>query len=446
MPFVPNTDSERQQMLETIGVSSFDELIAAIPEELRLKNPLNVQTRLSELEIRELLKHYANQNKSASTHVNFMGGGAYDHFIPSIIDMVLSRSEFKTAYTPYQAEVSQGTLQAMYEFQSMIAALTGMDVSNASLYDGGTALAEACLMANAHNKKKEILIAGTINPYNKQVVSTLTVGRELTFKEFILEDGTCDLDALKQAVSASTCAVIVQHPNFYGNLEEVEEIEKICHSVNAMYIVSSCPFSLGLLKPPGEYNADITVGEGQPLGIPLNFGGPYLGIFTTKEQYVRKIPGRLAGVSVDQDGKRCYVLTLQTREQQIKRDKATSNICTNQGLFMLAATVYLETMGKQGVQEVAKQSYEKAVNLAEKISEIPGFSLLNSKPFFREFLVKTPVPARQIIDKGAEQGILCGIDTYQFDGYHDGLLIAVTEKRTEKELNDLIALLKSFAD
>lgn len=445
MTFVPNTDSERQQMMDTIGVASFDELITAIPEELRLKNPLNVQTRLSEYEIRELLKHYANRNKSVSTHVNFMGGGAYDHFIPSIIDMVLSRSEFKTAYTPYQAEVSQGTLQAMYEFQSMIAALTGMEVSNASLYDGGTSLAEACLMANAHNKKKEILIAGSINPYYKQVLSTLTVGRALTFKEFILEDGTCDLDALRQSVSDSTCAVIVQHPNFYGNLEEVEEIEKICHSVNAMYIVSSCPFSLGLLKPPGEYNADIAVGEGQPLGIPLNFGGPYLGIFTTKEQYVRKIPGRLAGVSVDQDGKRCYVLTLQTREQQIKRDKATSNICTNQGLFMLAATVYLETMGKQGVQQVAKQSYEKAVYLAEKISEIPGYSLLNSKPFFREFLVKTPVPARQIIDKGAEIGILCGIDTNQFTGYHNGLLIAVTEKRTEKELNDLVDLLKTFA-
>lgn len=445
MAFVPNTDSERSEMLERIGVSSFEELINSVPEEIRLKQPLNMQNRLSELEVIQLMKSYAKRNVSTSTHTCFAGGGAYDHFIPSVVDMVLQRSEFKTAYTPYQAEVSQGTLQAMYEFQSMITALTGMDVSNASLYDGGTALAEACLMSNAHNKKTEFLIAGTINPFNLEVIKTLCSGRNLTFKTFILEDGTADLEALKNSINSDTSAVIVQHPNFYGNLENIEEIEKITHSTKALLIASSCPFSMGILKTPGEYNADIMVGEGQPLGIPLSFGGPYLGIFATKNEFVRKIPGRLSGESVDLDGKRCYVLTLQTREQQIKREKATSNICTNQGLFMLAATVYMETMGKSGIKEVAEQSHKKASYLASKIKEIPGFELLNDKPFFREFLVKTPVDPKQIIDEAIAEGFLPGINTSRFDGYIPGLLVAVTEKRNIEEIDSFINFLKRYS-
>ena len=444
MAFIPNTEAEQQLMLDKIGVSSFDELIAAIPEEIRLKQPLNLPERLSEYEVTKLLSNYANKNATVSNHVSFLGGGSYDHFIPSVVDMILSRSEFKTAYTPYQAEVSQGTLQAMYEFQSMICAITGMDVSNASLYDGGTSLAEACLMVQAQNKRTEFLIAGTINPYYLSVIKTLTAGRNFTFKTFIAEDGRADIDVLKNAVSDKTAAVIVQHPNFYGNLEDVEEIEKIIHDAGGLFIVSSCPFSMTLFKTPKEYNADIVVGEGQPLGIPLSYGGPYLGLFATKSKYVRKMPGRLSGATEDANGKRCYVLTLQTREQQIKREKATSNICTNQGLFMLAATIYMETMGKEGVREVAKQSYDKALYLAGEISKIPGYSLLNDKPFFREFLVKTPVEPQKIIEAGEKNGIMAGIDTSQFKGYEKGLLIAVTEKRTKAELDSLVELLKSI--
>ncbi len=444
MAFIPNTEAEQQLMLDKIGVSSIDDLIAAIPEEIRLKQALYLPDRLSEYEVTKLLQNYANKNATVSNHTSFLGGGAYDHFIPSVVDMVLSRSEFKTAYTPYQAEVSQGTLQAMYEFQSMICAITGMDVSNASLYDGGTSLAEACLMAQAQNKRTEFLIAGTINPYYLNVIKTLTAGRNFTFKTFIADDGTAAIDDLRNSVSEKTAAIIVQHPNFYGTLEEVEEIEKIIHEVKGLFIVSSCPFSMTLFKTPKEYNADIVVGEGQPLGIPLSYGGPYLGLFATKSKYVRKMPGRLSGATEDANGQRCYVLTLQTREQQIKREKATSNICTNQGLFMLAATVYMETMGKEGIREVAKQSYDKAVYLANQISDINGFSLLNDKPFFREFLVNTPVEPSVIIEEGMKRGILAGIDTTQFDGYQKGLLIAVTEKRTKEELEQLIDLLKSF--
>jgi glycine dehydrogenase subunit 1 len=348
-----------------------------------------------------------------------MGGGAYDHFTPTIVQSVLERPEFKTAYTPYQAEVSQGTLQSMYEFQSMICALTGMDVANASLYDGGSALAEACLMAHNQNRKHKIMLAGTINPFYRQVVDTICTAKDLEFHTFIAEDGSADLEALKNAIDDDTSAVVVQQPNAYGSLEDVEEIEKIVHSTKALYIVSVDPVSLGLITPPGDYGADVVVGEGQPLGIPMNFGGPYLGLFACRKKYVRKVPGRLSGVTEDIDGNRGFVLTLQTREQQIKRERATSNICTNQGLIMLAATVYMAAMGKQGLSEVAEQSFRRAHYLAEKIKEI--------------------------IDKMAEKGILAGIDTSRFEDCMEGLLVAVTEKRTREEMDRFAEELKQFS-
>ena len=445
MSFVPNTDNERKQMLDQIGVSSFDELINVIPKEVRLKKDLNLPPRLSELEVIKLLQDMSDKNITSEKFACFMGGGAYDHFIPAMVGAVLERPEFKTAYTPYQAEVSQGTLQAMYEFQSMICQLTGMDIANASLYDGGTALAESCLMSNAHNRRKEFVIAGSLNPNYRKVLNTVCSGRELTFKEAKAKDGTCDLELLKSMVSKDTSAVIVQHPNPYGNLENVTEIEKIAHACGCLYIVSVDPMSLGILEPPCTYNADIVVGEGQPLGIPLSYGGPYLGLFAAKQELLRKIPGRLSGVTEDSDGNRGFVLTLQTREQQIKREKATSNICTNQGLFMLAATVYMATMGKQGIKEVAEQSFHKAHYLAAKIKEIPGFSLLNDKPFFREFLVKAPVDNKVILDAAQKTGILGGIDTTRFPECEAGLLIAVTEKRTKEEMDKYVEVLKQFA-
>jgi glycine dehydrogenase subunit 1 len=445
MNFVPSTDIERKKMLDTIGVGSIDELLTNIPPQVKLTQPLNLPKALSEFEVLQLLKEYSNKNITAETHACFLGGGAYDHYIPTIVGAVLSKPEFKTAYTPYQAEVSQGTLQVMYEFQSMICELTGMDVSNASLYDAGSGMAEACFMSNAHNRKTEFLIAGTVNPSYLATTKTITAGRNYTFKEFIKEDGTADIEGMANYINDKTAGVIVQMPNFFGNLEDVYEIEKIAHSKKALFIVSVNPMSLGLIEPPGKYNADVVVGEGQPLGISLNFGGPYLGLFACKNEFVRKIPGRLSGVTEDLDGKRCFVLTLQTREQQIKREKATSNICTNQGLFMLAATVYMETMGKQGIKDVAMQSFQKAHYLAEKISEIKGFELLNDKPFFNEFAVTTPVSVEEINLKGLDNGIIAGLDASKSNQGKNTLLIAVTEKRSKEQLDTYIEFLKSFA-
>ncbi len=445
MPFIPNTDNDRKEMLKKIGVSSFDDLIGNIPANLRLKGDLNLPPQLSEYEAFKLLESLSSLNKSAINNACFMGGGSYDHYVPAMVTSIIDRPEFRTAYTPYQAEVSQGTLQVMYEFQSMVCALTGMDVANASMYDGGTAIAESCLLASTHNNRKEILIAGSINPQYKKVMETVTCGKKLVFRTIAGEDGTCDLKALASEITDATSAVVVQHPNVYGNLEDVFEIGKIAHSKNALYISVFDPISLGMLASPGEYDADIAVAEGQSLGIPMSYGGPYLGLFTSKQQLVRKIPGRLSGVSKDADGNRAFVLTLQTREQQIKREKATSNICSNEGLMMLAASVYMTVMGKQGIKDVAEQSFEKAHYLAKEISRIGGFSLLNDKPFFKEFLVKTPVKAAAIIEEAAKDGILAGIDTSRFKECKEGLLVAVTEKRTIEEMNKFIEVLKKFA-
>ncbi len=446
MAYVQNTDSERIEMLRQIGVENFDELISVIPEDVRFKGTLNLPPKLSEYEVVKLLNEYAAGNITANSHVCFMGGGAYDRFIPTIVSSVLERPEFKTAYTPYQAEVSQGTLQAMYEFQSMICSLTEMDVSNASLYDGGSSLAEACLLANAHNRRTEFLVAGKINPFFKMVVETLGSGKKLKFTEVIDEDGTCDLAKLKSLMNENIAAVIVQQPNAYGTIEDVYEIEKIAHSINkALFIVSVDPISLGVLEAPGNYNADVVTGEGQQLGIPMSFGGPYLGIFACKQEFVRKIPGRLSGITQDADGNRGFVLTLQTREQQIKREKATSNICTNQGLFMLAATVYMIAMGKQGIVDVAKKSFDGAHYIANRIKEIPGFNIPIDKPFFCEFLLEPPVPAAEIIKTGVNEGFLAGVDTARFEDCKPGMMVAVTEKRSREELDAFVEFLKKFA-
>ncbi len=446
MAFVPNIEEDRKKMLQTIGVNSINELIKVIPENVRLKGDLNLPEKLSEYEVYRYILELSSRNITASTHVCFMGGGAYDRFIPSIVQSIIERPEFRTAYTPYQAEVSQGTLQTMYEFQSMICNLTGMDVANASLYDGASALAEACLMSHAHNRKTHFLIAGTINPFFKRVMETICSGRELTFEYIIASDGTCDLEKLKNAVNEQTSAVIVQHPNPYGTLEEVHKIGQIAHNSNALYIAIVDMISLGILEAPSEYDADITVAEGQPLGIPMSFGGPYLGIFACKKDFVRKMPGRIAGITVDADGNRAYVLTLQTREQQIKREKATSNICTNQGLFMLAATVYMSIMGKNGIKEVAEQSLYKAHYLADNIIKIPGYRLSIQKPFFCDFLVETPVEPSIIINDAINYGFLAGIDTSKFPECKKGLLISVTEKRTKEEMDNFVNFLKKFAE
>ncbi|HEY9166448.1 MAG TPA: aminomethyl-transferring glycine dehydrogenase subunit GcvPA [Candidatus Kryptonia bacterium] len=445
MPYYPNTDDDRREMLSAIGVKDFDDLIKDIPPEVRLKGDLKIPEAMSELEVTRHLASLAAKNVNTQDAVSFLGAGAYDHFIPSAVGAILSRSEFYTAYTPYQAEVSQGTLQAIYEYQTMICRLTGMDVSNASLYDAGSGLAEAALMAVAHTGRKKVVAAHPIHPYYMQVVRTYVHGQGFEIVEVAARDGAADIDSIKKVADEKTAAIMVQQPSFYGTLSDVFAIADIAHSKNALYIVDASPVSLGFLKAPGEYGADVVVGEGQPLGIPQSFGGPFLGIFAVKEALTRRLPGRLAGVTVDAKGERGFVLTLQTREQQIRREKATSNICTNEGLMMLASTVYMELLGKQGIQEVAKQSGAKAHYLAERVSQIPGFGLKYRKPFFNEFLLSTPVPAKKIIDAGVQKKILAGVEVSSLVPGESGLLVAVTEKRTRAEMDGFIEFLRTFS-
>jgi len=444
MPYYPNTDDDRKEMLAAIGVQSFDDLIKDIPPEVRLKGDLKIPPAMSELEVTRHLSSVSAKNLNTQDAISFLGAGVYDHFIPSAIGAMLSRSEFYTAYTPYQAEVSQGTLQAIYEYQSMICRLTGMDVSNASLYDAGSALAEAALLAVAHTGRKTIVVAHPVHPMYIRVVKTYVHGQGFQIVEIPPKVGVSDIDSLKKAVDGGTAAVIVQQPSFLGTLGDVFAAGEIAHAAGALYVVSASPISLGLLAAPGEYGADVVVGEGQSLGIPQSFGGPFLGVFAVKDALVRRLPGRLAGVTVDAVGERGFVLTLQTREQQIRREKATSNICTNEGLMMLASTIYMELLGKNGIREVAEQSAAKARYLADAIAAIPGFALKYRQPFFNEFLVSTPVAPKTIIEKGLDKKILAGVDISTLIPSENGLLVAVTEKRSREELDAFTGFLKSL--
>lgn len=443
MPFIINTPEERAEMLQAIGASCFEDLVEDIPEEIRLKKALDLFPALDEPQVRKLLEGLASTNQSTSDYVSFLGGGAYDHFIPAAIKTIVSRSEFYTAYTPYQAEVSQGTLQAIYEYQSLVCRLYEMDVANASMYDGATALAEAVLMAMNVTGRSQVVVAGRLHPYNSSVLKTyLEASGHNAVIQNELADGVGSLSSLGTIVNESVAAVVVQQPNFYGCLEEVEAIRDIAHAKGALFIVSADPLSLGVLAAPGSYGADIAVGEGQPLGNPQNFGGPYLGIFSVKQELVRKIPGRLVGMTKDRDGEDGFILTLQTREQHIRREKATSNICSNQALNALQAAVYLSLLGKQGIQHVAAQSTRNAHYLAAKIDALPGFSLKYSAPFFKEFVVETPLPAAEIIRAMLEKRVFAG---YDLAAHHEtGLLIAVTEKRTQEELDSFVENLEAF--
>ena len=447
MPFIPTTEKNRRDMLKTIGVSSFDELLKGIPEEVRFKGDLGLPPPMSEFEVEKLLKAIAGQNAHTGTHVCFLGGGAYDHFIPAAVGHVISRPEFYTSYTPYQPEVSQGNLQAIYEYQTMICELTGMDAANASMYDGASALAEAALLCQAQTGREEILISKSVHPFYRKVAATYCHRGGIVLKEVDVRQGVTDVEALRSAAGPRTAGVLVQHPNFFGLLEPVHEIEAVVHGAGGLYVTSADPISLALLKPPGEFGADVATGEGQAIGNPLNFGGPYLGIFAIKQELIRRMPGRLAGVTQDNQGRRGFVLTLQTREQHIRREKATSSICTNQQLCALAATVYLALMGKNGLPKVAELCLQKAHYLAERLSAIPGFGLMFPGPFFKEFAIKTPVAPEKIIRAMLDEKIFAGIDLSRFDfGIGNGLLIAVTEKRTIEEMDRFVKLMeKNFA-
>ncbi|MEI6651252.1 MAG: aminomethyl-transferring glycine dehydrogenase subunit GcvPA [Chlorobiaceae bacterium] len=434
MPFIVNTAREREEMLKAIGANSFDDLIADIPEEIRLKRALDILPASDEPQVRKLLEGLASANRSTSDYVSYLGGGAYDHFIPVAIKTIASRSEFYTAYTPYQAEVSQGTLQAIYEYQSLICRLYEMDVTNASMYDGATALAEAVLMAMNVTGRSQVVVAGKLHPWNSSVLKTyLEASGHNAVIQNVLQDGVGDVAALKELVTESVAAVVVQQPNFYGCLEDVEAIGAVAHAKGSLFVVSADPLSLGVLAAPGSYGADIAVGEGQPLGNPQSFGGPYLGIFAVKQPLVRKIPGRLVGMTKDRDGEDGFILTLQTREQHIRREKATSNICSNQALNALQAAVYLSLLGKEGLRQVAAQSAQKAHYLAGKIAALPGFSLKFLSPYFREFVVETPIPAAVVVERMLEKKVFAGYDLAAHG--ETGLLVAVTEKRTKEELD-----------
>ena len=425
-------------MLQQIGVASIENLFDSVPENLRLRAHLKVPAALSELELLNRFDQLAARNQAAR-RISFLGAGAYSHYIPTIVDHLISRSEFFTAYTPYQPEISQGTLQAIFEFQTLVCQLTGMDIANASMYDGSTAMAEAVLMAERVTKRSKVIVSSAIHPQYLEVAQTYVqhAGIELKNADFDGDTGRTIFDS----IDADTAAVVVQSPNFFGSIEDVAALAGKAHAAGALLIVVVTEaMSLGLLRPPGACGADIVVAEGQSFGVPVSFGGPYVGLFATREKYARQIPGRLVGEAYDKEGRRGFVLTLATREQHIRREKATSNICTNEGLIALAATVYLETMGRRGVQEAAEQCAQKAHYAAREISKLDGFLLSYSTPFFNEFVVRAPVFAAPLLEKLAiEKGIDGGTALSRFDSNRPNeFLVCVTETNTRDQIDALV--------
>lgn len=443
MRYIPNSAEERAKMLAEMGVQSIEDFFTSIPAHLRLEKPLNLPPAYAESELIKFFKKLAARNTDPNNTISFLGAGAYNHFRPIVIDTLISRSEFYTTYTPYQPEIAQGTLQAIFEFQSMICLLTGMEVANASMYDGSTAMAEAALMANRITRRKKILVSQAVHPEYRAVLNTYLKSTGLVSETVAFSaSGQTVLDSIN--LDSEVAAVIVQSPNFFGCIEDMAAVAEKAHQAGALFIsVTTEPISWGLLRSPGDCGADIVVAEGQSFGIAPSFGGPYLGIFASRAQHQRQMPGRLIGEAFDADGNRGFVITLATREQHIRREKASSNICTNQGLFMLMATVYLATMGKQGLQEVAKQNLQKAAYAAKAISELDGYSLLFSAPRFNEFVVKTPKPATEIMEKLLSQNIIAGLplSNYYPDMTH-ALLVCVTEQNTKADIDQLVAALK----
>ncbi|WP_331607183.1 aminomethyl-transferring glycine dehydrogenase subunit GcvPA [uncultured Intestinibacter sp.] len=444
-PYIPATHEDEQKMLKACNVGSIDDLFSDIPDDLKLNRDLNLDESKSELEVSEIITKMADKNIDDLTC--FLGAGAYDHYIPSLIKSITSRSEFYTAYTPYQAEISQGTLQSIFEFQSMIAEITKMDIANASMYDGATAAVEACIMAVGKTRRNKIVVPKTVHPETRQILKTYLQFKDVEVVEvdYDREYGTTDLNKLKEVVGEETACILVQNPNFFGVIEDVDEIGSIARDNKAMYVMSVNPITLSILKSPGEVGADIAVGDAQPLGNSLNFGGPYVGFLAIKSGLIRKMPGRVVGQTVDADGKRCYALTLQTREQHVRREKATSNICSNQGLNALIASIYLATMGKKGYQEVAMQNIQKSHYAYKKFDESKNFEPVFKGKFFNEFVVKSPMPVDELNEKLLENKILGGYDLGKdYEELKGCVLMCVTEKRTAKEIDNLVNLMEGM--
>lgn len=440
MNFVPITEEDRKQMLRTIGVNSFEALIdASVPPELPRAN-LKIEPGLSEPELTRLLRSQADKNADTHSYVSFLGAGAYEHHIPAAVRYIFSRGEFLTAYTPYQPEASQGTLQAMYEYQSLICDLTGMDLANASLYDGASALAEAVILALRQSGRKKLVLSGSVHPEYLQTVRTYLKGADVEIVQIPPVGGVVGPEQAEPLVDEQTAAVVFQVPNAFGCLEQPGALTELAHAQGALAIAVVNPISLGLLAPPGEYGADIVVGEGQPLGTDLMYGGPYLGLFACKEAILRKIPGRIVGMTQDSKGRRGFVLTMQTREQHIRRSKATSNICTNEAMMALNAAVYLSALGKAGFQELARQNLSKARYGYDRLIKIPGVEPLFDAPFFNEFALSLPVDPEQLNNRLYEKGFVGGLALKRWDpSLSHGWLVCITEVRTREEIDRFAA-------
>ena len=440
MPYTYNTPAQQEEMLQAIGADSVDHLFDVIPDSMKLDRPLNIPPALGELELTSHMQELARQNTNITENTCFLGAGSYDHFVPAVVDTLAARGEFYTSYTPYQPEVSQGNLQVMFEYQTLICQLTGMDVSNASLYDGGSAAVEAMLMAiSITRRNSKIIVLESVHPEYRQIIKTYfaTIGTKVVT--------VSDASELQSVLDQSTAAVLVQSPNFFGGIEDIQTVAEQVHEAGALLVCSIDPISLGLLKRPGDAGVDIVVAEGQSLGPPLLYGGPYLGIMACREEFVRRLPGRLAGQTVDEDGKRCWVLTLQTREQHIRREKATSNICPNQGLFALRAAIYLSVMGPTGMRDVATLCLQKAHYAQQKLTQLDRFESIGDQPFFKEFVIRDKQnDIAGLLRKAADFNLLAGVDLGRwYPQLEDCLLVAVTEKRTIHEIDQLVEVLGS---
>lgn len=441
MPYIPHTEREIREMLQAIGLNSLDDLFSAVPHELKLNKPLNLPTSLSEQELVAEMKKLSAGNSTVDDHVSFIGAGAYNHYLPSVVNHTLLRSEFYTSYTPYQPEISQGTLQAIFEYQTLICQLTGMDVANASMYEGASATAEAVLMARRINNRKKVVISSTLHPEYRDVVRTYLKSQQVTVEEIMhcTEAGTTLPEVVKRHIDEETACLVVQQPNFFGCIEDLKALGELAHNNGAVFIVViSEPISLGLLKPPGDLGADIVIGEGQSLGNSLSFGGPYLGFFATREKYLRQMPGRLVGETTDKDGNRGFILTLSTREQHIRREKATSNICTNEGLCALAATVYMCMLGKKGMTELARLNLSKAEYLKKALQGIKGVKLAFNAPTFNEFVIEVEREPEELLKSLSGKGIWGGVSLKRFYPHLDRhILLCATEMNTRVDMDKL---------
>ena len=441
--YLPDTAEDEKEMLAVIGVESMEDLFTDIPDEIRMKEALAIPAAVSESELLKQMKDLAEKNVSAGQMPIFMGAGTYDHYIPSVVDAVISRSEFYTAYTPYQAEASQGELQAIFEFQSMISELTGMEATNSSLYDGFASLSEAVGLAAAVTKRKEIVLSQAVHPNARAVVHTAAKGRGLEVIEVLMEKDVTNFGVTRCLTTPDTAAIVVQYPNFFGSVEDLAVVKKIAEDKGALLIVMANPLALGILEAPGKLGADIVVGDTQPFGLPMSFGGPHCGYFSVNQKHIRKVPGRIVGETVDAEGERAFVLTLQSREQHIRREKATSYMSSNQALNALSSAVCMAALGKQGVQEMAQLNVDKAAYFAQALQD-KGFAILNHSPFFNEFVIDLPFPAEEANKSLLEAGIIGGYSLAETYKKPNQLLVCATEKRTKEEIDRFIAVLEGM--